>query len=74
VNAAFGHPDQLRDAADLIAAIEDWFLHASDDTVADYRHFFQAFDANQGFDRLVDELGELSTRLRRLAVEHGAVR
>lgn len=69
--SAFKHPDDLIDAADLVAAIEDWFLHADDETVADYARFFR--HDHHGFDRLVDELGELSMRLRHLAHEPGAL-
>ena len=55
--------DDLVDAASVLGGLEDWLLHADDATREDY----QRFHHNHRVERLIDELGALSVRLRRMA-------
>ena len=55
--------DDLVDAASVLGGLEDWLLHADDATREDY----QRFHRNHRVERLIEDLGALSVRLRRLA-------
>ena len=55
--------DDLVDAASVLGVLEDWLLHADTATRADYQRFHQ----NRRVEHLIDELGALSIRLRRMA-------
>ena len=58
-----GTVDDLVDAASVLGGLENWLLQADDTTREDY----QRFHHNQRVERLIDELGALSVRLRRMA-------
>jgi hypothetical protein len=58
------HPGEADDYADLLRLIEDWLLHASDETLAELAEF-----APRSFrpDAIVAELGRVTRRLRQPA-------
>ena len=58
------HVDDLEDWADLVGLIEDWLLHASDETLAELADFGPT---RRPVDPLIRDLGALCVRLRRLA-------
>jgi len=60
------HWDELVDWATTLARLEDWLLHAADETIADYNSFKHW---PESFDDLVDAIGLLSTRVRDYADE-----
>lgn len=57
-------PVEAGEWADLVGLVEDWLLHASDDTLADLAQF-----ASHSFrpDAFIAELGCVMMRLRQLA-------
>jgi hypothetical protein len=59
------HWDELVDWATTLAVVEDWLLHAADETIADYHHL----EAGPRFDDLVATVGAMQTRIRRYADE-----
>jgi hypothetical protein len=58
------HWDELIEWATTLAVVEDWLLHAADETIADY-HRFDA--GRERFDDLVAAVGAMQTRIRRYA-------
>jgi hypothetical protein len=60
------HWDELVDWATTLAEVEDWLLHAGDETIADYQSFA---DGPPRFDDLVAAVGAMQTRIRRYADE-----
>ncbi len=61
-------PDELTDWADMLSMIEDWLLHASDETIADYDDFSPW---RLPIDRLIDILGNYTLRMHHLAEQAG---
>lgn len=59
------HLDELDEWAWLIARIEDWLLHAGDDTIADYHEF--TGHRGPGVDDVTYTLGRMVVRMRNLA-------
>jgi hypothetical protein len=62
------HPDEAAEWADLVGTVEDWLLHASDDTLADLGEFLHRPGVTRA---VVSELGNIVCRLRQLAQETG---
>jgi hypothetical protein len=60
------HWDELVDWATTLAVVEDWLLHAGDETITDYRGFD---DGPPRFEDLVAAVGAMQTRIRRYADE-----
>jgi hypothetical protein len=58
------HPAEADDYADLLTLIEDWLLHASDETLAELAEFAPR---TLRPDAIIAELGRVSVRLRQLA-------
>jgi len=57
-------PWEAGEWARLIGQVEDWLLHAGDGAAADYARFFRYGPALHD---TIDQLGEISVRLHRLA-------
>ena len=58
------HPAEADDYADLLRLIEDWLLHASDDTLAELAEFAPGSFRPAA---IIAELGRVTLRLRQLA-------
>lgn len=64
------HAEELNEWADTLGWVEDWLLRAREDTIADYHEFHHCSGYHHRgdcFAQLVDELGRLCVRMRRLA-------
>jgi hypothetical protein len=59
------HVDDLEDWWPLLAAVEDWLLHAAEDTVADYTRFAGAYAPT--FNDVVYMLRHMASYMRALA-------
>ena len=59
------HVDELDEWAWLLGRVEDWLLHASDETIADWAAF--CGPAGAPIDDLTDLLGRWSVRMHNLA-------
>jgi hypothetical protein len=59
------HVDELDQWAWLLGRVEDWLLHAHDETVADWAQF--AGPQGQDIADVTDALGRTSVRMRDLA-------
>ena len=59
------HIEELDEWAWLIARIEDWLLHAGDDTIGDYNHFTGPCGPRVG--DVTYTLGHMVVRMRNLA-------
>lgn len=58
------HVEDLDEWADLVGLIEDWLLHASDETLAELADFGSS---PRPAEPVIAELGALCVQLRRLA-------
>ncbi len=59
------HVEELDDWAWLLGRVEDWLLHADDETIADWAAFSGFSGAR--IDDVIDTLGRASVRMRDLA-------
>lgn len=59
------HAEELDHWAWLLGRIEDWLLHAHDDTIADWAGF--AGPRGEDIDEVTDTLGRATVRMRDLA-------
>ncbi|HUG86074.1 MAG TPA: hypothetical protein VMM13_16040 [Euzebya sp.] len=57
--------EELADWAWLLGRIEDWLLHAHDDTIVDWAQFCGPH--GEGIEEVTDTLGRWSVRMRDLA-------
>jgi hypothetical protein len=64
MSAANLDPLEAEDLAWLVALVEDWLLHASDETVAELAHFC---GPNRHVRTVIGKLGAASIRLRSIA-------
>jgi hypothetical protein len=59
------HVEELDEWAWLLSRIEDWLLHAHDETIADWAQFVGP--CGEDIDDVIDALGRWSVRMRDLA-------
>lgn len=58
-------PDEAEELHCLLGQLEDWLLHASDETLAELGDFVEHLDPRDDVRHVIDQLGHYGVHLRR---------